>query len=107
MKKELEEHFKEKYNLDGFEYFTEAFNIGDYFEALTKLQEFTAKKALIDDYIATRGWSEDDYKQRMESGSVERDMPTQAGEGLCCMGSVPLDLNVVNEELEKYKAEVD
>lgn len=87
-------------------YYTPCFDIKDYFDDLSKMQEFQAKKALVEDWMQTRGFGDDDYRKKMESGEVMRDMPTQEGEG-CCAGKVPLNLDTVNEGLEEYKAKVE
>lgn len=51
MKDEVEAHFKEHYNVDGIEYICPAFDIQDYFEVVSKQQEFQGKKYLIENFL--------------------------------------------------------
>lgn len=112
MKEEIEAHFKEHYGLeegeDGsvIEYVCPAFDIKDYFEVVSHFQEWQAKKRLIDNFLEGSGaaLTEDDYREKMALGSdgIMRNMPTQPGEG-CCASEVPLDLDMVTNELNRYK----
>jgi hypothetical protein len=64
---------------------------------------------MIEDFLETRGWSEDDYRDAMAKGKVSRGMPTQLDGGIfgICASEVPLNLDECQAELDEYKAKVE